>query len=301
MYQDREQVASGEWISGTIPWNVNGLPLGTYQFKLVVWDETRNRALDTVLVKVFPTGAPELSTPEDITYEEGVTGQIITWTAGDRHPETYVIYINSVQVATGTWSNGTITWKGDELTQGTYNMTLMVQDAAWNRVSDTVWITVTPPTPTVTVVSPMGGEQWSGVQNITWTASSFQADLLTYAVSYSYDGGQTWIQLTTGLTDPFYLWDTTVVNGINYRIRVEASDGMHTVVDITDTPFEIANTPPPLNTTSISSVTSTITNTETSSDAFFVPSFRVIEALGAIVVLLSLGKRQRRQHRSVEE
>lgn len=107
-----------------------------------------------------------------------------------------------------------------------------------------------PEAPTVTVMSPNGGEYWQGTQPITWTATDPQDDPLTYTVYYSPNGGATWTQLTTGLTEPSYALDTTmVVDGVNYLIKVEASDGVHTGVDVSDAPFEIANAPPtPVNT-----------------------------------------------------
>ncbi|MFQ6126630.1 MAG: winged helix-turn-helix transcriptional regulator [Candidatus Heimdallarchaeota archaeon] len=99
-------------------------------------------------------------------------------------------------------------------------------------------------TPAVTVLSPNGGEYWNGTQTINWAATDPQGDPLTYSVYYSSDGGQTWTQLATGLTESSYLWDTTTVeNGVNCLIQVEASDGTYIGADASDTPFEIANEP----------------------------------------------------------
>ncbi|MFX0194735.1 MAG: Kelch repeat-containing protein [Candidatus Hodarchaeota archaeon] len=107
-----------------------------------------------------------------------------------------------------------------------------------------------PEAPIVTVMSPNGGEYWQGTQPITWEATDPQDDPLTFAVSYSLNGGATWTQLATGLTEPSCVWDTTmVVDGTNYLVKVEVSDGMHTGVDVSDAPFEIANAPPITTTT----------------------------------------------------
>jgi len=108
--------------------------------------------LDAWLVKTIPpeTTPPELSAPEDIAYEEGARGQVINWTVEDRNPETYVLYNNSVQMDSGLWMNGTITWNVDGLALGTYNITLVARDLFNNSASDTVWVTVTTPTPDIT-------------------------------------------------------------------------------------------------------------------------------------------------------
>jgi len=98
--------------------------------------------------------------------------------------------------------------------------------------------------PSIIMVSPNGGEVWQDIQTITWTATDPQDDPLTYTVYYSPNGGQIWTQLAMGLTEPSYLWDTTtVVDGTNYRIKVEASDGMNMVGDLSNAPFKIANGP----------------------------------------------------------
>ncbi|NIO11740.1 MAG: hypothetical protein GTO40_28445, partial [Deltaproteobacteria bacterium] len=88
-------------------------------------DAAHNRASDTIWVTVFAAVVPELSEPEDIVYEEGTTGHIITWTVGDRYPGTYAIYTNFGQVDSGSWANGTIPWNIDGFPQGTYNVTLV--------------------------------------------------------------------------------------------------------------------------------------------------------------------------------
>jgi hypothetical protein len=47
-------------------------------------------------------------------------------------------------------------------------------------------------TPAVTLSSPLGGEYWSAVKTIKWTASDPDKDTLTYKIQYSADGGKTW-------------------------------------------------------------------------------------------------------------
>lgn len=113
---------------------------------------------DAWLVKMIPpeTTPPELSSPEDLVFEEGTTGHVITWVVGDRYPGNYTIYTDSRQVDAGSWTNGTIPWNVDGLKQGTYNVTLVVEDSAGNRVSNTIWVTITapetPPLPELPVI-----------------------------------------------------------------------------------------------------------------------------------------------------
>lgn len=46
--------------------------------------------------------------------------------------------------------------------------------------------------PRLTLATPRGGELWRGSQTLRWSASDPDQDTLTYQVSYSGDGGQTW-------------------------------------------------------------------------------------------------------------
>jgi hypothetical protein len=83
--------------------------------------------------------------------------------------------------------------------------------------------------PTLTLITPAGGEQWSGVQPVQWAASDADGDALTYAVLYSADNGATWLTLATSLTQTQYIVNSQeLAGGTNARIRVLASDGFHT-------------------------------------------------------------------------
>lgn len=139
-------VSGGFWTNGTLTWNVSDLATNFYNITIVVWDMANNNVSDTVWVTVTASASPELSSPENIIYKEGTTGHIISWVAEDRYPGTYEIYIDSEQVDSGSWTNGTLNWNVDELSAGTYNVTLVLQDLSGKRVTDTVEVTVLPET-----------------------------------------------------------------------------------------------------------------------------------------------------------
>jgi len=104
---------------------------------------------------------------------------------------------------------------------------------------------VTPNAPQVTVLSPNGGEQWGGVQTITWQASDADGDGLEYAVFYSPDDGRTWRPVAQRVTQTSVQWDTSHAGGSNQgRIRVVATDGINTSFDDSDGPFRMPLKPP---------------------------------------------------------
>lgn len=124
-------------------------------------------------------------------------------------------------------------------------------------VDNTAKVNVNNQTPTVTLISPNGGELICNPVNITWTASDPDGDPITYTLEYSADGGSTFTTIATGLPGtcpspgpPYctYLWDTNALpSGTNYIVRVSATDGELTGQDVSDAPFTIDNTAPTVN------------------------------------------------------
>jgi hypothetical protein len=96
--------------------------------------------------------------------------------------------------------------------------------------------------PSVEVSAPNGGETVSGQVAVNWTSVDLDDDPLTYTVSYSDDGGGSWISIATGIVGLTFSWNTTLVeNGEDYLIRVRASDGDLTGQDVSDATFTVDN------------------------------------------------------------
>lgn len=100
-----------------------------------------------------------------------------------------------------------------------------------------------PGVPTVTVLTPAGGEQFNQRMTLSWRASDPDpGDRLLFSVQYSPDGGQTWRALLTNLPN-LGVGDTVSVNlrdlsglpasvGQSGLIRVAVSDGYHTTLAV---------------------------------------------------------------------
>ncbi|MFH1663541.1 MAG: LamG-like jellyroll fold domain-containing protein, partial [archaeon] len=95
--------------------------------------------------------------------------------------------------------------------------------------------------PSVSFVSPSGGEQWTGDNLIEWTASDLDGDDLEYVLQYSDDNGSTWNPLGMHVTDTNFTFDVGMVDGnTSYKIKVIATDGVLTGEAISNT-FTILN------------------------------------------------------------
>ncbi|MHA1665200.1 MAG: DUF4350 domain-containing protein [Candidatus Njordarchaeales archaeon] len=87
---------------------------------------------------------PEINSPDDIQYEEGETGNIITWTPNSIYPAVYSITRNGTEIQAGSWDGSPLSINVDGLlAPGTYVYTIIVHDRGRYSVSDTVLVTVT--------------------------------------------------------------------------------------------------------------------------------------------------------------
>lgn len=89
-----------------------------------------------------------------------------------------------------------------------------------------------------------------GLQTIAWKGDDDNDDKLQYDLFYRREGETDWKTLKRGLTDPLFVWDTTLVPDGTYFARVVASDSpsnppaLALSGDAESVAFDIDNTPP---------------------------------------------------------
>ncbi|MBN1875463.1 MAG: PKD domain-containing protein [Anaerolineae bacterium] len=94
--------------------------------------------------------------------------------------------------------------------------------------------------PQITVTYPHSGTVLTGTVPITWEALDEDGDALSYVLRYSTDGGATWIALAVDLTEAGYALDTSRLPGTDQGvIQVIATDGLNTVMDVSDGVFTV--------------------------------------------------------------
>jgi hypothetical protein len=138
------------WLSGDpVTVDLSDLIPATYNFTVVFEDEYGNFVVDTVIVIVKDTTAPTVSSPADLSYQDGETGNILTWTVTDLNNGTFVVFKNETLISQATdWFTGDqIELNVDGLGVGTHTITIEFTDAYGNKATDTVVITVTTTTP----------------------------------------------------------------------------------------------------------------------------------------------------------
>ncbi len=110
-----------------------------------------------------------------------------------------------------------------------------------------------PNAPQVQLLEPTAGATLDQTIRVRWTASDIDGDTLLHTVSYSPDGGQTWITLVTNYPSPNPLGDEVVltlqnpqlVPGSNGQalVKVATSDGYNTT-ELVSSPFSVAGRAP---------------------------------------------------------
>lgn len=112
--------------------------------------------------------------------------------------------------------------------------------------------TVSAHAPTVTALTPNGGENLSSsTGTISWSANDPDGDSLSYVVQYSKDGGANWDTIGVDLSTTSLDIDWNQLAGTSQGlIRVLASDGFHTAQDQSDAVFSVGrHVPEPYITT----------------------------------------------------
>ncbi|MFW9804627.1 MAG: hypothetical protein ACFFFC_18355 [Candidatus Thorarchaeota archaeon] len=112
--------------------------------------------------------------------------------------------------------------------------------------------------PRLTVLTPNGGETWTGTNNITWKAWDINQDeTLTYEVFFSSNSGATFQSIASDLNRTWLMWDCGACPVLStYLIQVSATDGIYHISDRSDATFTAGG---PASPTTSPNTTSTTT------------------------------------------
>jgi len=76
------------------------------------------------------------------SYTEGTTGHFVNWDLYDDNPLLYILYVDEIVNATGSWDGSDISVNVDGHLAGTYNYTLYLVDSSANYAASTVFVNV---------------------------------------------------------------------------------------------------------------------------------------------------------------
>lgn len=97
--------------------------------------------------------------------------------------------------------------------------------------------------PIVSIISPNGGENWTGIHDIIWFAEDLDGDILSFDIKLSENGGNSYpttLAHGLGTNTRTFFWNTSYFeNGTNYSIKIIVDDGITTSEDNCNSSFII--------------------------------------------------------------
>ena len=175
--------AADAWNFNSIVVNIDGLSYGSHILVLTVWDVDRNPVTDEVKVHVYDNVAPTISHLTNTEAFVGGSGQALTWDVYDRHPGTYRILRDGVEVSSGPWVNGNITTSLDSLSLGIHEYDISLYDDGGNGAHDQVIVNV--------------------LEDATWPSLDSPADII----------------FIVGTTENYVTWTPDDDHPKNYEVR----------------------------------------------------------------------------------
>ena len=100
----------------------------------------------------------------------------------------------------------------------------------------------------ISIISPVGGENWTGSQNITWTASDPDNDSLTFSIYLENANASILLISDLPYGTASWVWNTSAVPNGTYRIRMVAADNNSSIplsIITFSGNFTIFHPPPP--------------------------------------------------------
>ncbi|MGB8317538.1 MAG: Ser-Thr-rich GPI-anchored membrane family protein, partial [Ignavibacteriaceae bacterium] len=245
-------IVSSTSSDGSYSWTIPNTPSTNCKVKIT---DVSNSSVNNQSNNVFT-----ISSPPSITVTSPNGGE--NWQVGSSHDITWtstsvtnvkIEYstnsgTNWINVISSTSSDGSYSWTIPN--NPSANCKLKISDAANSSVNDqsnNVFTISTKPTPTITVTSPNGGENWQvgSSHNITWTSN----DVSNVKIEYSTNNGTNWTGIVSSTSnDGLYSW--TIPNTPSKNCKVKISDATNSSVnDQSNNVFNI-NSPPSITVTS---------------------------------------------------
>jgi endonuclease I len=218
-------IASTPASTGYYNWTVPSSVSSSYKIRITDASSSTRTATSAGTFSVTTSSAT-------VTLMSPVGGE--TWYAGSSHSITWSsanVTNVKIEYSTNSGSNWTTVIASTTASAGTYSWTVPsttssncyvrisdVSDAAVASTSSSTFAIAA--APTLTITSPVGGENWTGnsSHNITWT----YANVTNVKLEYTTDAGTNWTTIiaSTAASTGTYNWTVPNVASTNYKVRI---------------------------------------------------------------------------------
>ena len=222
-------------LNVTVPWRPARLGNCTLQASIdpgnnITETNETNNNITRVFEVVLPDIVPLQITPDIIFLNE--TNRVIITINGTAEGFNATLFANGTCIGTGVdldTYNGTIEFDWTPAHPGKYNLTVILDpDNAIDETNETnnnlSTIITAAKRIDLELLDPLGGEIWSGMQNITWNAT--YEEPISIDLLYSANNGYDWNVIEENTTNSgCYEWNTRNVIDGKYMIKVIARYG----------------------------------------------------------------------------
>lgn len=125
--------------------NISALDTGFWVFEFTAMDRAGYSTTVFSNITVYPSEPPVFVSKPPRTYKMAVgsSGNVLNWTATDRFPANYKIYVDGELKDTGTWTSDVkIEYNVDGLAKGNHTVRIVLYDLAGNSAEDIVSVLV---------------------------------------------------------------------------------------------------------------------------------------------------------------
>jgi len=137
---------------------------------------------------------PTIDSPSDMSIEAFDTGESITWTPLSDRPHSYKIERNSVEVESGSWDGGEITYDLEEHSLELIEFELTVYDNTGSSASDAVMVTVVDTTDPALVDAPgnLQYEEGKAEHLVNWSFTENLPDSYVFYINGTVEASGDW-------------------------------------------------------------------------------------------------------------
>ncbi|MGY5878683.1 MAG: hypothetical protein RTV31_00475 [Candidatus Thorarchaeota archaeon] len=272
-------------------------PYGAYQPMSTSYYYDRSLEGDRFVRQVIDFGMkfyanPQITGPDDITYEEGLTGNILEWQAFHSLPKSYNITLDDVLLREGLWNSSTDIFSVivDGLSVGIHNYTLQVESEFSNTKSDTASVTVLSQiAPTINHPDNITYYEGDNESEILWTP--YDLNLYYYEIFKDGELNQTHYWLPEESADVSLYVGELPVGVYNFTICVYDKVLLSTVdtvwVEVLSATTTTTTTSTSTTTTSTTSTTTTATTTNsTTTTGDILDTLIIVISIGSAIVII---------------
>ncbi|MFQ5977026.1 MAG: aryl-sulfate sulfotransferase [Candidatus Heimdallarchaeota archaeon] len=166
---NNSKLASYEWNGSIIRLDLNSLEVGGHLIAFHLFNDSVLAYNDSFWVRIHSSAPPLINkfpADQSLTWNDSL---ILFWDFFDHAPSSWAIFANNTLLASNRWDLQAfqLNWSVPELDEGSYNVTLLLEDLVGHQTTHTLWLIVIPPSPPIIAATPEQTTLQWGQENVS--------------------------------------------------------------------------------------------------------------------------------------